>query len=103
MDPNLGAILNNASALILTINKDGIVTDATGRGIEGLKLVPDRLLGRDFIAFSRKVEGLEKALRRALDGHSGRIEIELFGTVLDAWMEPNVTSDGPKGSITVIF
>jgi hypothetical protein len=47
MDPNLGAILNNASALILTINKDGIVIDATGRGIEGLKLVPDRLLGRD--------------------------------------------------------
>ncbi|MEE8046539.1 MAG: GAF domain-containing sensor histidine kinase, partial [Dehalococcoidia bacterium] len=100
--PNLQAILSNASALVMTINKDGIVTNATGRGIEVLKLLPDRLLGRDFIAYSRKVEGLEKSLRRALDGHSGRIEIEIFGTVLDVWMEPAVGLDGMPGSVTIV-
>jgi hypothetical protein len=63
LGPNLEAILNNASALVLTVDKDGIVTDVAGRGIEGLKLVPERLLGRDFIAYSRKINGLEDALK----------------------------------------
>ena len=102
LGPNLEAILNNASVLVLTVGKDGIVKDVAGRGIEGLKLVPERLLGRDFIAYSRKIEGLEDSLNRALKGHSGRIEIEVFGTILDAWMEPNLDTDGEPGSATVV-
>jgi signal transduction histidine kinase len=102
LGPNLEAILNNASALVLTVDKDGIVTDVAGRGIEGLKLVPERLIGRDFIAYSRKIAGLEDSLKRALNGHSGRIEIEVFGTILDAWMEPNHSPNGKAGSATVV-
>jgi signal transduction histidine kinase len=102
LGPSLEAILNNASALILTLDKDGIVTDVAGRGIEGLKLVPERLMGRDFIAYSRKIEGLEEALTHALNGHSGRIEIEVFGTILDVWMEPITSSNGETGSATVV-
>lgn len=102
LGPNLEAILNNASALVLTVDKDGIVTDVAGRGIEGLKLLPERLIGRDFIAYSRKIAGLEDSLKRALNGHSGRIEIEVFGTILDAWMEPNISPNGKSGSATVV-
>jgi len=102
LGPNLEAILNNASALVLTVDKDGIVTDVAGRGIEGLKLVPERLIGRDFIAYSRKIDGLEESLKRALNGHSGRIEIEVFGTILDACMEPNLAPNGEAGSATVV-
>ena len=102
LGPNLEAILNNASALVLTVDKDGIVTDVAGRGIEGLKLVPERLLGRDFIAYSRKIDGLSNALNRALEGHSGRLEIEIFGTILDAWVEPNHTPNGQPESATVV-
>ncbi|MBN4064492.1 hypothetical protein JYU04_02005 [Dehalococcoides mccartyi] len=102
LGPNLEAILNNASALILTVDKDGIVTDVAGHGIESLKLVPERLIGRDFISYSRKIEGLEDALKQAIDGQSGRIEIEVFGTILDAWMEPNISPDGAPYSATVV-
>jgi PAS domain-containing protein len=84
LGPNLHSILNNASVLALAIDKNGIVTEVDGRGIKGLNLVPERLLGRDFIAYSRKISGLEDSLRRALNGQSERIEIEIFGTVLDA-------------------
>jgi signal transduction histidine kinase len=102
LGPNLHSILNNASALVLTIDKNGIVTEVAGRGIKGLNLVPERLLGRDFITYSRKIAGLEEALKRALNGHSDRIEIEIFGTVLDAWMEPAVAPNGDSGSATVV-
>jgi len=102
LGPNLEAILNNASVLVLTVGQDGIVKDVAGRGIEGLKLVPERLLGRDFISYSRKIEGLEDSLSRALKGHSGRIEIEVFGTILDAWMEPNLDHNGETSSATVV-
>jgi len=97
LGPNLQSILSNASALVLTIDQDGIVTEATGSGIEGLKLVPERLLGRDFIAYSRKIEGLEESLQNALNGQSNRIEIEIFGTILDAWMEPALSPSGAPG------
>jgi signal transduction histidine kinase len=102
LGPNLEAILNNASVLVLTVGSDGIVTDVAGRGIEGLKLVPERLLGRDFVAYSRKIDGLEDSLQKALKGHSGRIEIEVFGTTLDAWMEPNHADTGEVRSATVV-
>jgi signal transduction histidine kinase len=102
LGPDLQSILNHASALVITIDKDGIVTDAAGRGIEMLKLVPERLLGRDFIAYSRKIEGLEDSPRQALNGTASRIEIEVFGTVLDAWMEPVISSNGKTGSATVV-
>lgn len=102
LGPNLHSILNSASALVLTIDKTGIVTEVAGRGIKGLNLVPERLLGRDFIAYSRKIAGLEEALKRALSGQSDRIEIEIFGTVLDAWMEPAVSPNGESGSATVV-
>ena len=102
LGPNLHSILNNASALVLMIDNTGIVTEVAGRGIKGLNLVPERLLGRDFIAYSRKIAGLEEALMRALNGQSDRIEIEIFGTVLDAWMEPAVSLDGEPGSATVV-
>ena len=102
---NLQAVLSSASTLVLTIDKDGIVTDVAGRGIESLNLVPERLIGRDFIAYSRKIDGLEDALKRALNGHSGRIEIEVFGTILEAWMEPTIPPNGSnetQGSATVV-
>jgi len=102
LGPNLEAILNNASVLVLTIGHDGVVKDVAGKGIEGLKLVPERLLGRDFIAYSRKIAGLEDSLNRALNGHAGRIEIEVFGTILDAWMEPNLDPNGKAASATVV-
>ena len=102
LGPNLHSILNNASALVLMIDNTGIVTEVAGRGIKGLNLVPERLLGRDFIAYSRKIAGLEEALIRALNGQSDRIEIEIFGTVLDACMEPAVSLDGEPGSATVV-
>ena len=102
LGPNLQSILSNASALVLTIDQDGIVTEATGSGIEGLKLVPERLLGRDFIAYSRKIEGLEESLQNALNGQSNRIEIEIFGTILDAWMEPALSPSGAPGYATVV-
>ena len=100
LGPNLHSILNNASALVLTIDENGIVTEVAGREIKGLNLVPERLLGRDFIAYSRKIAGLEEVLKRALNGQSDRIEI--FGTVLDAWMEPAVGPNGEPGSATVV-
>lgn len=102
LGPNFEAILNNASVLVLTVGNNGIVSDVAGRGIEGLKLVPERLLGRDFIAYSRKIEGLEESLERALKGHSGRLEIEVFGTILDAWMEPNLDDKNEVSSATVV-
>ena len=102
LGPNLEVILNNASALVLTVDKDGIVTDVASRGIEGLKLVPERLLGRYFIAYSRNIDGLGDALNRALKGHSGRLEIEIFGTVLDAWVEPNLVPSEQPTSATVV-
>jgi hypothetical protein len=86
--------LNNASALVLTIDNTGIVTEISGQGIKGLNLVPERLLGRDFIAYSRKIAGLEESLMRALNGQSDRIEIEIYGTVLDACMEPAISPNG---------
>jgi signal transduction histidine kinase len=99
---NLHAILNNAAALVLTIDKDGIVKDVSGTGIDSLNLVPERLLGRDFIAYSQNIEGLEEALKQALDGQSSRIEIEILGTIFDAWMEPTVSRDGQPGFATVV-
>ena len=47
-----------------------------------------------FIAYSRKIDGLADALSRALEGHSGRLEIEIFATILDAWVEQNLTPNG---------
>lgn len=102
LGPNLQSILSNASALIMTIDDAGIVTDVAGPGIEGLKLVPERLLGRDFIAYSRKIDSLGESLERVLNGQPNRIEIEIFGTVLDVWMEPMLSADGEPGSATVV-
>ncbi len=99
---NLETILNRASVLVMTVDRDGIVTEVAGRGIEGLKLVPERLLGRDFIAYSRKIDGLEESLSQALNGSSSRIEIEIFGTILDAQMEPNLDESGEAVSVTII-
>jgi signal transduction histidine kinase len=86
----------------MTIDDAGIVIDVAGPGIEGLKLVPERLLGRDFIAYSRKIDSLGESLERVLNGQPNRIEIEIFGTVLDVWMEPMLSADGEPGSATVV-
>ncbi|MCZ6538307.1 MAG: GAF domain-containing protein, partial [Chloroflexi bacterium] len=58
LGPNLQAVLNNTSVIVLTIDSNGIVTKVAGRGIERLELVPERLLGRDFVKYSRKIDGL---------------------------------------------
>ena len=84
LGPYLHSILNNASALVLTIDKNGIVTEVAGRGIKGLNLVPERLLGRDFISYSRRITHAcaQRSIRpnrnrdfwncaRRLDGESG--------------------------------
>ena len=100
--PNLQVILNNTSVVVLTIDDRGIVTDVAGRGIEDLKLVPKRLLGRDFVLFSRKIDGLEDAVKTALGGQSCRVEIEVFGLSLDAWMEPIISPAGTTDAVTVV-
>ena len=87
---------------MLTIDNNGIVIDVAGRGIEELKLVPARLLGRDFVAYSRKINGLESALKSALNGHTSRIQIEIFGIILDAWMEPIISPRGITDAVTVV-
>ena len=102
LGPNLQAILNNTSVIVLTIDSKGIVTDVAGRGIEELKLVPERLLGRNFVAYSRKIDGLEDALKSALGGHTNRIEIEIFGIILDAWMEPIISPGGVTDAVTIV-
>ncbi|MDA1280000.1 MAG: HAMP domain-containing sensor histidine kinase [Chloroflexi bacterium] len=99
LEPQLAAILTNTSVLVLTIGRNGIVETAEGRGIEGLKLVPERLLGRDFIKYSRKISGFDEPFRQALRGQSGRSEVEIFSTVLDVGMVP-ITSE--KGVITAV-
>ena len=102
LGPNLQAILNNTSVIVLTIDSKGIVTDVAGRGIEELKLVPERLLGRNFVAYSRKIDGLEDALKSALGGRTNRIEIEIFGIILDAWMEPIISPGGVTDAVTIV-
>ena len=102
LGPELQAILNKISVVVLTIDNKGIVTNVAGRGIEELKLVPERLLGRDFVAYSRKINGLEDALKSALGGRTIRVEIEIFGIILDAWMEPIISPEGVTESVTVV-
>lgn len=102
LGPDLQTILKNISVIVLTIDRKGIVTDVAGRGIDELKLAPERLLGRDFMAYSRKINGLKDLLDRVLNGHPGRTEVELFGTVLDVWMEPIVSANGTTDAATAV-
>lgn len=102
LGPNLQAILNDNSVVVLTIDSNGIVTDVAGHGIEELKLVPERLLGRDFVSYSRKIDGLEDALKSALGGVTCQVEIKIFGIKLDAWMEPIISPEGETEAVTVV-
>ena len=96
------SVLGTVPSLIINVDKDGVVTEAAGRGIEGLNLTPERLRGRDFIAYARRISGLGESIQRALEGQSNRLEVGIFGTVLDAWMEPNPsTSNGNSATIVV--
>lgn len=102
-DPNLQAILNNTSVLVLTLDKAGIVTDATGRGIETLKLTPDLIMGRNFVTYSRRISKMSDSLKNALNGQSSRVEFEIFGTVVDVWMEPITSSKGVTTGASLVL
>jgi signal transduction histidine kinase len=102
LGPNLQAILDNTSVIVLTIDSKGIVTDVAGRGFKDLALVPERLLGRDFILYSRKIRGLGPALKSVLGGQPTRVELEVLGIVLDAWMEPTTSEQGTIDAVTVV-
>ena len=99
--PDLQGVLDNMPVIVMTLDRKGIVTDTAGGGIASLNLVPEQLIGRDFIAYSRKINGLEVLLNRALNGHSGQTEVELFGTVLDVWVKPVVSENDTTDGTTV--
>ncbi|NQV24402.1 MAG: HAMP domain-containing histidine kinase, partial [Rhodopirellula sp.] len=99
----LPAILTNASVLVLTIAKNGVVKKVEGHGFEGSRITPKRLLGRNIVKYSRLINGFSEPFSRALSGDSGRLQIEFFGTVIDVQLEPIKSKNGTVNTVTVVI
>jgi PAS domain S-box-containing protein len=66
----LAFLVASLPALVWGIDRNGYVTFADGRGIEGVGLTPGRLLGRTFFEVYRDAPDMLANTRRVLDGET---------------------------------
>ncbi len=81
------------SAILFSINADGVCTRCDGGGLEGFGLVPEAMIGRP-LDDGHGDERLTGALRRALAGDSFVETVELDAGSLEMYAIPDIDSTG---------
>ncbi|PSP42131.1 hypothetical protein BRC68_12535, partial [Halobacteriales archaeon QH_6_64_20] len=83
----LETIIENAPVVLFALDEDGVFTLSEGRGLEGLGLEVDELVGQsafDAYAGTQVVENV----RRAIDGEPVHSTVEVEGRFFETWYRP---------------
>ena len=84
----LAFILASLPALVWAIDRNGYVTFAEGRGVEGVGLTPARLLGRSFFEVYRDAPEMLANTRRVLEGDTFTAVASIDGFEIETSYSP---------------
>src|SRR3954464_14939335 len=88
----LAFLVASLPALVWAIDRNGYVTFADGRGIEGVGLTPAKLIGRTFFEVYRNAPDMLASTRRVLDGETFTARATVDGFEIETSHSP-VRSD----------
>jgi PAS domain S-box-containing protein len=89
LEVRLSRIMANAPLIIYSINGDGIVTSAQGKGLETLGLSPNQLIGRHILKIFPKDPEFQTAMERAISGESFRTSVSIKDRIYEVQHVPN--------------
>jgi two-component system cell cycle sensor histidine kinase/response regulator CckA len=92
----LAFLVASLPALVWAIDRDGYVTFADGRGVEGIGLTPVRLAGRSFFEVYRDAPEMLTHTRRVLDGDTFTARATVDGIEIETSYSP---LRGDRGSV----
>lgn len=72
-------IVNNSPIILFTTDAQGIFTLADGKGLEGLGLKPDELVGRSIFEIYKEDPSLLRNVRKTLEGATFEDRVEIRG------------------------
>jgi signal transduction histidine kinase len=94
----LHAILDNVDVILFSLDRNGIITYAAGRGLFAIGLCPSEIVGRSALEMYPDVSWVGDALGRALAGESFSVTGEIGGVWFDTsfarFYGPDGTVDG---------
>lgn len=93
-EERLRTVVANVPVFLFAVDRDGVVTFADGKGIEGFWWRPDQVLGRSMLDEFREVPQVADNIRRALAGETFVGSAEVDGLVLEVYHAPLLDEDG---------
>jgi diguanylate cyclase (GGDEF)-like protein/PAS domain S-box-containing protein len=93
----LRTIISNFPILIFTVDMNGIITLAEGKGLQAFGMESTGVVGKSAFDLFRDNKLLLKSLHRALAGETFQEMIsDQQGLIFDTWYSPLVNSDGSR-------
>jgi len=96
----LRTVVANCPVILWSIDADGIVTFAEGRGLSSQKLESADVVGRSIFEIYADSTGFLDNVRRALGGESFTAVNETFGAVYERMFQPVLGDDGEVTGVT---
>jgi PAS domain S-box-containing protein len=94
------AIFRSVPMLQFSLDPDGRFTTVEGRGLEGLKLRPDELVGRSIFELAKDLPELVSAFAKALGGTAFSASATIAARSFDVHWAPIVEGDGTIRGVT---
>ncbi|PSP87942.1 hypothetical protein BRC90_09075 [Halobacteriales archaeon QS_4_69_34] len=96
---HLRMIVENAPVVLFALDEEGIFTLLEGRGLEGVGLEPDELVGESILEVYAGTPIAENA-RRAIDGEAVHSTVEVGDRFFESWSRP-IESGADTASETI--
>ena len=84
----LRTVVSNMPVVLFALDKDGRFTLVEGRGLEGLRLEPDGLLGQSVFDVYAEHPEILGGIKRALAGENVQSLVDVSGQTLDTTLSP---------------
>jgi len=94
LELRLSRIVANAPLIIYSLDRDGIVTSAQGKGLEPLGLRPDQVINKHILNLYPDEPEVKSGLARAIAGEAFRMSVQVGNRTFEVQHVPSRLIDG---------
>ncbi|MBU1013646.1 MAG: PAS domain S-box protein [Bacteroidetes bacterium] len=87
-------LVTNIEEIIYLVDKNGIFTVSEGKGLEKLGLKPGQVVGMSVFDFYKDYPGILKGIKKALNGETNGIEVQIGPNYFTNWSTPHFNPEG---------
>jgi PAS domain S-box-containing protein len=88
LEERLRAVISNAPIVLFAMDREGVITLAEGKGLEGLGVQADEHIGQSIFDVYRSVPEVTENAQRALAGETVAPVIKIGNTLFESWYTP---------------